>query len=67
MTDHFSEGEPPPKSFVATTEEFFQDAAQELQIAIRDIRNGKLEDTKVVGQLLRDLRASFRQAVEETH
>ncbi|WP_343079356.1 hypothetical protein [Ostreiculturibacter nitratireducens] len=65
MTIRFSAGEAPARTFVEETDELFRDAAEELMAAIREIRSGKLEEVKAVNLILRDLRAAFRQALDE--
>jgi hypothetical protein len=65
MTMTFSDEEAAPADLVAETEEIYRDAAAELAVALREIRQGKTSEVKTAVQAVKDLRAALQMVMDE--
>ncbi|PKP75686.1 MAG: hypothetical protein CVT84_01895 [Alphaproteobacteria bacterium HGW-Alphaproteobacteria-6] len=65
MTARLSDEAPVPRDLISATEELYREAAGELAQAIRNIRQGRLDEVKATAQAVRDLKVAFQLAMDE--
>ncbi len=65
MTMKFSAGENTPKDFILATEELYRDIAEELILAMQQVKSGETAQVKAAKQAVRDLRDAFQMIMDE--
>lgn len=65
MTARLSDEAPVPRDLISATEDLYREAAGELAQAIRNIRQGRLDEVKATAQAVRDLKVAFQLAMDE--
>ena len=65
MTARLSEEGSVPRDPISATEDLYREAAGELAQAIRNIRQGRLDEVKATAQAVRDLKVAFQLAMDE--
>ena len=65
MTRDLPSDDPPPVDLLAATEDLYRQAAEDLVLAQRKLRQGTLDDVKAATQAVKDLKAAFQLVMDE--
>jgi HEPN domain-containing protein len=65
MTCDLPSDEPRPVDLLAATEELYRQAAEDLVLAQRKLRQGSVDEVKAAAQAVKDLKAAFQLVMDE--
>jgi HEPN domain-containing protein len=65
MTSDLPSDDPPRVDLLEATEDLYRQAAEDLVLAQRKLRQGSVDEVKAAAQAVKDLKAAFQLVMEE--
>jgi hypothetical protein len=65
MIQDFPSDDPPPVDLLEATEDLYRQAAEDLVLAQRKLRQGSVDEVKAAAQAVKDLKAAYVRAKED--
>ena len=65
MTSDLPSDDPPPVDLLEATEDLYRQAAEDLVLAQRKLRQGSVDEVKAAAQAVKDLKAAFQLVMDE--